>query len=113
MRIRTAVAAAVGALALLASVPGSASAAEGEFGYQYVDANGQVQAASLQDPASEGCITLPETADESAPPANSAHNETNATATIFTGADCEGEYYTVEPGASTDEDRDLRSVVFS
>jgi hypothetical protein len=68
----------------------------------------------LADPASGQCITLPEVADENVPPAVAPHNATTSTATVFTGADCTGDYFSLRPeGNPTSPRLVLRSVVFS
>jgi hypothetical protein len=113
MRFRTTVAAAVGALALIVSVPGSASAAVGEFTYVYTDMHGSPQTGTLTHPKSRECITLVEAAGEYVPPAHSPRNRTNATATVFTGRDCDGDHYSLRPGGSAGPRLKLRSVVFS
>ncbi|TGB16034.1 hypothetical protein [Streptomyces sp. MZ04] len=108
-------AALIGAATLLLTVPGSASAAEGEFRYTYVTAGGDEGKVTLHDPASEECITLPEAAVEYAqPPAHSPKNRTDSTAVVFTNADCTGDWFSLRPftgGAS--ERLKLRSVIFS
>ena len=115
MRLRNATAAALGALALVLAVPSSASAATGEFTYQYVDENGDPAVTLLTDPPSGECLTLPEVADEeTTPPAHSPRNRTDATATVFTGADCSGDYFSLRPHTGYGSARlKLRSVVFS
>ncbi|MFJ9026986.1 hypothetical protein ACIRQP_00385 [Streptomyces sp. NPDC102274] len=112
MRLRTTLAAAVGALALLVSVPGSASAAEGEFTYVYTDIAGKPRVGGLVDPESSVCITIPEAAGEYVPPAHTPRNHTTATAFVFTGPDCDGDAYTLRPGGSASERLKLRSVIF-
>lgn len=115
MRLRTAAVAAAGALALLVTVPGSASAATGEFSYAFIGLDGQEQRAALVDPPSRKCITLPEVADPGASePAFSPRNKTDASATVFTGPDCEGDFFTLRPRTGYGSARlKLRSVVFS
>ncbi|MEV6418718.1 hypothetical protein [Streptomyces sp. NPDC051662] len=112
MRLRSTLAAAVGALALLVSVPGSASAAEGEFTYVYTDIAGKPRVGGLVDPDSWVCVTIPEAAGEYVPPAHTPRNHTKATALVFTGPDCDGEEYTLRPGGSASEHHKLRSVLF-
>lgn len=64
MRLRTSVAATVGALALVIALPASAGAAEGDFTYKHVDRAGVAQTSTLVDPQSRECITLSEVGDE-------------------------------------------------
>ncbi|MFB6440933.1 hypothetical protein ACFCVY_29840 [Streptomyces sp. NPDC056411] len=117
MRLRrtTAVTAtAVGALALALALPAApAGAATGPFTYVYQDSGGP-HVGLLSDPPSRECLTLPEVAPEFIPPAHSPRNYTDSTATVFTGSDCTGEYFTLRPhGGHASERLKLRSVVFS
>ncbi|MFI8951433.1 hypothetical protein ACIGO6_33605 [Streptomyces sp. NPDC053750] len=112
--ITAAVGAACSAFLLLVAVPGSASAATGQFRYTYNTADGYEAVGFLNNPASGECINLP--APGSAPGAASRapKNYTNATATVFLDADCEGDtYYTLSLGAGASERLLLRSVAFS
>lgn len=114
MRLRTSVAATVGALALVIALPASAGAAEGDFTYQHLDGTGAAQTSVLLDPQSRECITLPEVENERTAPAHSPRNNTDATATVFTGVDCEGEHFSLRPnGGKASERLKVRSVVFS
>lgn len=63
MRLRTTVAAALGALALVVTLPTSASATVGFFAYSYTGLDGTPQIAELINPPSGECVTLPEVAD--------------------------------------------------
>ncbi|MER7812725.1 hypothetical protein [Streptomyces sp900116325] len=115
MRLRTTVAAVLGALALVVTVPTSASASVGLFAYRYTGLDGTPQIAELINPPSGECVTLPEVADpNSSNPADSPWNYTVSTATIFTGPDCDGDHYSLRPlGGHASERLKLRSVVFS
>ncbi|MFF5568747.1 hypothetical protein ACFY7Z_11375 [Streptomyces sp. NPDC012623] len=113
MRTRTALVAALGALTLLASAAGPASAAEGEFGYVYTGPDGRPHDAALVDAASWICLTIPGAAGEYLPPAHSPRNRTDSRATLFTGPDCDGERYTLAPGGSATSRLKLRSVLFT
>ncbi|MDI1452306.1 hypothetical protein ACWDU8_34490 [Streptomyces sp. NPDC003388] len=106
--------AACSAFALLLAAPGSASAATGQFRYTYTTAEGYEAVGFLNNPASGTCINL--TAPGSAPgtASRAPQNRTDASATVFLNADCEGDtYYTLRPGADASERLLLRSVVFS
>jgi hypothetical protein len=105
----------LGTATLLLAVPGSASAAEGDFTYTYVTAGGDMGTVTLNDPASEECITLPEAAIEyTQPPAHSPKNRTDATAVVFTNADCSGDWFPLGPFTGGGSERlKLRSVTFS
>ncbi|MFJ6011813.1 hypothetical protein [Streptomyces sp. NPDC092952] len=112
---RSAVAAALGALALIVAVPASASAATGDFTYVYSGHDGSLRPGYLVDPPSRMCITLPEVADPaSSLPATTPLNLTGSTATVFTGPDCEGDHFSLRPhGGYASSRLKLRSVVFS
>ncbi|MGW1376919.1 peptidase inhibitor family I36 protein [Streptomyces sp. NPDC002446] len=115
MRIRTALAAATGALALVVALPTSASAAEGHFQYTYTGLDGTPQIAVLEDPESWGCVTLPEVADPGASsPAHSPRNRTDEFATVYTGPNCDGDSFTLRPHTGYGSERlKLRSVMFA
>ncbi|WP_329391782.1 hypothetical protein [Streptomyces sp. NBC_01716] len=114
MRLRTSVAAAVGALALVIALPASAGAAQGDFTYQHGTEAGISETSALTDPQSGECITLPEVENETSEPAHSPRNNTDATATVFEGAECEGPQFTLRPGGGHASERLMvRSVVFS
>ncbi|MHC5906003.1 hypothetical protein ACVNF4_19170 [Streptomyces sp. S6] len=113
MRIRTTLAAAAGALALLVAVPTSASAATGQFFYSYSGLNGAPQVTALANPPGAQCVTLPEVADPGASsPAHALRNDTDATAVGFENPDCTGGMFTVLPHA-WGPGLPLRSVLFS
>ncbi|WKV75438.1 hypothetical protein AW27_030310 [Streptomyces sp. PCS3-D2] len=114
MRLRNTVAAALGALMLSAALPTSpASAASGEFLYSYVGTNGVNLRGALVEPDSGQCINIPETGDSS-PPAFAPRNFTDATATAFLDANCDGDvFFTMRPGQVVGNRLRLRSVVFS
>ncbi|AZM88361.1 MULTISPECIES: hypothetical protein [Streptomyces] len=115
MRLRRASIAALGALTLLLAVPQSASAAVGEFQYTFIGLDGRPHIRILLEPESRECITLPEVADPNASePAHSPRNRTNATATVFTEPECEGDFFSLRPIVGRGSERlKLRSVVFS
>ena len=114
MRLRSTVAAALAAAALVLTLPTSAQAAEGHFTYVFHDWAHGDRVAVLDSPPSRECITLREVADEDAPPADSPRNYTDATATVFTGVDCTGDHFSLRPFGGHGSDRlKLRSVVFS
>jgi len=115
MRLRSVLAVALGTGMLVLATPAVASAATGEFSYHFVDAHGIRQESTLFDPPGRECITLPEVADPyDSDPADSPRNRTDATATVFTGPHCDGDYFTLRPRTGYGSDRlKLRSVVFS
>ncbi|MFF7353867.1 hypothetical protein ACFZA1_14610 [Streptomyces filipinensis] len=112
MRLRHTVAAALGALALVVTLPSSASAATGDFSYKFVGLDGSPQSVTLHDPVSPGCITLAEVADPgSSEPAFAPHNDTDVWVMVFTEPDCTGDSWTLRPHGRPASDRlKLRSV---
>ncbi|MEU6895130.1 hypothetical protein ABZ934_25770 [Streptomyces sp. NPDC046557] len=83
-------------------------------GYEFTGLNGAPQSATLHDPASDVCVTIPEAADpSSSSPAFAPHNDTGERATVFTEPDCTGDSFTLRPHGRPATDRlKLRSVVF-
>ncbi|MFJ8165550.1 hypothetical protein ACIRBY_32185 [Streptomyces sp. NPDC096136] len=111
MRLRNSLAAAVGALTLVLTLPNSASAAVGTFEYTYFE-NGHARIGALVDPAGEDCIDIPGATD--ADPAQAPKNLTNATATVFLDFGCQGDtFYVMNPLKILGPRLKLRSVVFS
>ncbi|MGX1853436.1 hypothetical protein OIU91_20925 [Streptomyces sp. NBC_01456] len=115
MRLRHTAATAVSALALALALPASsAGASTGPFTYVYNDGDGTPRVSLLSDPPSRACLALPEVTDPNVLPAHSPKNYTSSVATVFTGPDCTGNYYTLRPnGGRASELLKLRSVVFS
>ncbi|MEU4995352.1 hypothetical protein [Streptomyces sp. NPDC021622] len=115
MRLRHTVAASLGALALVVTLPTSASAATGDFSYKYVGLDGLPRSVTLHDPHSPACITLPEVADPYvSPPAFAPHNNTDVWATVFTEPGCTGDSWKLKPHGNPATDRlKLRSVYLS
>ncbi|CAM5250745.1 hypothetical protein GCM10010329_07850 [Streptomyces spiroverticillatus] len=89
-------AAAGGAAALLACLPGVALAAEGEFSYVYDDAGHRT---SLVDPPSGTCILLPGVDQTwmSLPPMIAPHNGTDRRVYVYESKDCTGPSYGIDP----------------
>ncbi|MFC9584021.1 hypothetical protein ACFVJ8_14485 [Streptomyces yangpuensis] len=116
MRLRSALAAALGAALLLVAVPASVSAsaaASGRFSYAYVTVEGNEASGFLNDPADGQCFTLPGVGQENPEPGHSPRNRTDAWATVFGDTGCEGPSFRLRPytgGAS--ERLKVRSVVF-
>ncbi|MET9448908.1 hypothetical protein [Streptomyces cinerochromogenes] len=99
---------------MLLAAPGSASAATGQFRYTYTTADGYEAVGFLHNPPSGQCINLNGPASEPGSASRAPKNRTDATATVFLDADCEGGiYYTLPPGTGASERLLLRSVVFS
>ncbi|MEU9987817.1 hypothetical protein AB0E10_13640 [Streptomyces sp. NPDC048045] len=108
MRLRHSVAAALGALALVVTLPTSASAATGDFLYKV----GPGVPAGIADPESGRCINLFGATEQD--PAFAPENFTTSTATVFLDFDCNGDtFYVMNPGKRLGDRLKLRSVVFS
>ncbi|MFF5446011.1 hypothetical protein [Streptomyces sp. NPDC012888] len=113
MRIRHTLGAAAGAALLVLALPTSAGAAEGTFTYEYRSEDRAMQSGQLSDPPSEVCITLDEANDPSeVPPAHSAVNGTDETATVFAAPDCTGPYTDIEADEEGSTQLTFRSVIF-
>jgi hypothetical protein len=114
MRLRSVFTAVLGAALLLVAVPASASAASGQFRYDYVTVEGYEATGFLNDPPSGQCLNLHGVGQENPEPGYSPKNRTDAWATVFTDTDCEGDSFRLRPltgGAS--ERLKVRSVIFS
>ncbi|MDT0615841.1 hypothetical protein [Streptomyces lancefieldiae] len=112
--IAAAAGATAGALVLLIAVPGPASAATGQFRYSYTTAEGYEAVGFLNNPASGECINLPAPGSTPGSPSRAPQNRTDATATVFLEADCDGDtYYSLPPGTGASDRLLVRSVVFS
>ncbi|MFD3413874.1 hypothetical protein [Streptomyces cyaneofuscatus] len=114
MRLRSAFTAAFGAALLIAVTPASASAATGQFRYDYVTVEGFEATGFLNSPPSGRCIDLPGVGEDNPQPGHSPKNRTDAWATVFTDANCEGDSFTLRPHTGGASDRlKVRSVVFN
>ncbi|WP_432064968.1 hypothetical protein [Streptomyces sp. C10-9-1] len=113
MRLRSTLTAGLGALALLVALPASpASAATGDFAYAYAGPGGITLNGTLADPESGVCIDVPETVGNDVP-AFAPRNRTDATATVFLEAGCEGDtYFVMNPGQNLGHRLQFRSVAF-
>ncbi|MGW2841401.1 hypothetical protein ACWCWD_26835 [Streptomyces sp. NPDC001493] len=113
MRLRSAFPAVLGAALLLAAVPTSASAAEGQFRYDYVTDEGYDATGFLNNPPSGVCINLPGVGPENPEPGHSPKNRTDAWATVYADADCEGAFFNLRPHTGGGSERlKVRSVFF-
>ncbi|MEW1699855.1 hypothetical protein ACIQCR_27500 [Streptomyces sp. NPDC093249] len=114
MRLRHSVAAVCGALTLTAALATPAHAASGDFTYRFVGLDGSRLTATLHDPESDRCLTLPGVADPHASdPGFAPHNDTDDYAIVFTGPDCTGDSWRLRPhGRPATDLLKLRSVVF-
>ncbi|MEV7548498.1 hypothetical protein AB0N89_02620 [Amycolatopsis sp. NPDC089917] len=114
MRARSVFLAVTGVLALLLTIPTTASAAEGEFSYRYYDEHEEIQVGYLIDPPSGVCIEIPEIADWDVD-AFHPRNFTDSTAVVFMDDDCSSDaFFSLRPHGGRGSDRlVLRSVIFS
>ncbi|SCE43556.1 hypothetical protein GA0115253_105302 [Streptomyces sp. Termitarium-T10T-6] len=113
MRLRSALAAAFGAGVLLITTPASASAATGQFRYDYVTVEGYEASGFLNSPPSGQCVNLPGVGEDNPQPGHSPKNRTDAWATVFSGTDCEGDSFPLRPHTGGASERlKVRSVIF-
>ncbi|MGO4457849.1 hypothetical protein AB4039_11145 [Streptomyces sp. M-16] len=116
MKLRNAVAATLGALAITLSMSGSALAAEGDFHYTYQAEDGQVHEAALSNPANDTCVNLSGIESDEAPAGYGPQNSTDAYVVLYLGADCNEESPTsvLQPkGQRATDDMKVRSVKFT
>ncbi|MFJ9917704.1 hypothetical protein ACIRSF_00180 [Streptomyces rubiginosohelvolus] len=114
MRLRSALAAALGAGVLLITTPAPASAAAGQFRYAYMTVDGYKASGFLNSPPNGQCLNLPGVGEDNPQPAHSPENRTDAWATVFTGTDCEGDSFPLRPHTGSASERlKVRSVVFN
>ncbi|MFD7099834.1 hypothetical protein ACFV0B_15430 [Streptomyces xanthophaeus] len=113
MKLRNTVAAALGAFALVLTLPGSALAAQGDFLYKYVDQLGQEQHITLHDPHSGKCINLYAVGNDLVPPGYGPHNRTDTAVTLYLGASCTGDEWRLRANGNRASDRlEVRSIRF-
>ncbi|GAA3269636.1 hypothetical protein Slala03_03340 [Streptomyces lavendulae subsp. lavendulae] len=116
MKLRNAVAATLGALALTLSMSGSAFAAEGQFHYTYQEEDGQVREAALSNPANDSCVNLFGAGADEVPAGYAPENATDSYAVLYLGADCDEESpkELLQPkGQRATDDMKVRSVKFT
>ncbi|WP_333777020.1 hypothetical protein [Streptomyces sp. IBSBF 3136] len=111
MRVRHAVGAACGVLVLTVTIPISAHAADGYFGYHYGLPGAQAQS-RLTDPASDKCVDIPEIVGHPLQNAFSPVNNTDEDAQLYLEADCLGPHTTLAAGRQAGPSRLFKSVVF-
>lgn len=103
-----------GALSLALTVANPAAAATGQFRYSYLTAEGAEAMGFMRDPANGKCLNLPMAASDGTSPAYAPQNKTDATATVYLEADCDGTVlYRLRPGGGASERLLVRSVRFS
>ncbi|MEU9031268.1 hypothetical protein AB0D46_27895 [Streptomyces sp. NPDC048383] len=113
MKLRNTVAAALGAFALVLSLPGSSMAATGDFSYKYVTDLGHEERITLHDPHSGKCVNLHAVGDDDVPPGYGPHNRTDTPVTVFSGASCTGREWRLRAnGNPTTDQLEVRSVRF-
>ncbi|WP_411120376.1 hypothetical protein [Streptomyces sp. 058-1L] len=113
MRIRSAVPAVLAAALILAAAPTSASAAEGQFRYDFLTVDGYEVTGFLNSPPSGQCVNLPDVGQDNPQPGHSPKNRTDSQATVFSDSDCGGDSFNLRPHTGGASERlQVRSVVF-
>ncbi|MEU7525044.1 hypothetical protein AB0A74_04870 [Saccharothrix sp. NPDC042600] len=116
MRLRTTLVSTASAVALVLTIAGTASAAEGEFSYRYTDAAGETRKAELIDPDNAPvCIEVPEVANTPDAHAFRPRNQTNVRAIGFKASGCVGtDSFELAAKVGRGSDKTLfRSVLFA
>ncbi|MFE7053931.1 hypothetical protein ACFVAO_01795 [Streptomyces californicus] len=114
MRLRSALASALGVGVLLITTPATAAAATGQFRYDYMTPEGYEASGFLISPPSGQCLNLPGVGEDNPQPAHSPKNRTDAWATVFTDTNCEGDSFPLRPRTGGASERlKVRSVVFN
>lgn len=110
MRLRHAVGAAFGALALIVTIPTSAHATDGFFMYQYGD-SANPSSGQLENPSTAVCINIPEVEGKPGS-AFSANNDVGDTlGMIYSEEDCQGVATKIDFGAELGRDVKFKSVI--
>ncbi|MFD9381207.1 hypothetical protein ACFWBH_37850 [Streptomyces sp. NPDC059999] len=113
MKLRHTAAAALASLALILTMPGSASAAVGDFHYKYVDEYGKEQRVVLHNPHSGKCVNLHAVGEDDELPGYGPQNSTDSTVTVYLGAGCTGPEWRLRPhGRPATDELEVRSVRF-
>lgn len=110
MRLRHTIGAALGALALLVTIPTPAHAIDGFFQYKYGSLTNP-SSGQLEDPSAQECINIPEIEGKLLD-ARAPKNLTANTVNLFPLGDCEGVHTTLGPGQEAGNLRLFRSVLF-
>ncbi|MEU5292390.1 hypothetical protein [Streptomyces umbrinus] len=111
MRFRHAVGAAIGALALIVTVPTSANAIDGNFFYQYGDSAGPT-AGTLENPEQGVCINIPEVEGKPGTAFSPKNQLPDADAMVYSEEDCQGVGTKLDPDAELGPDVKFKSVIF-
>ena len=110
MRLRHTLGAALGALALIATLPTPAHAIPGKFLYKYGDPASPSEA-QLENPSRQACQDIPEVVDTP----NSAFapaNHVQSVAWIYTGEGCTGTKTVMEEDEEAGNDIKFKAVYF-
>ncbi|MFF5011274.1 hypothetical protein ACFY3G_51940 [Streptomyces phaeochromogenes] len=111
MRFRHAVGAAVGALALIVTVPTSANAVDGNFFYQYGD-SANPTAGTLENPQGSECINIPEVEGKPSTAFSPKNQLPDADAMVYSEEDCSGVGTKLDPDTELGPAVKFKSVIF-
>ncbi|MEU2249381.1 hypothetical protein [Streptomyces sp. NPDC019224] len=113
MRLRFGLTAVLGAALLAVSASAPASAASGQFRYDYVTVDGYEASGFLNNPADGVCVNLAGVGEENPEAGHSPKNRTDSWATVYSEPDCEGASFPLRPFTGGAGERlKVRSVVF-
>lgn len=114
MRLRSGLTTVLGAALLAVTASAApASAATGQFRYDYVTVEGYEASGFLNNPEDGVCLNLPGVGEDNPEPAHSPKNRTDAWATVFSEEDCQGDVFRLRPFTGGAGERlKVRSVVF-
>ncbi|MFJ2744410.1 hypothetical protein ACIO3O_32690 [Streptomyces sp. NPDC087440] len=111
MRLRHTVGAALGALALVLTVPTSASAIDGSFYYQYGDPANPT-AGSMESPDAAVCINVPEVEGKPDTAFAPKNNVLDSEAMVYSEENCEGVGTKLNVEQELGSDVKFKSVIF-
>ncbi|MCX4451227.1 hypothetical protein [Streptomyces sp. NBC_01789] len=114
MRLRSSLTSVLGAALLAVSVSAApASAATGQFRYDYLTVEGYEASGFLNNPADDVCVNLPGVGRENPEAGHSPKNRTDKWATVFSEPDCSGDSFRLRPlTGGAGERLKVRSVIF-
>ncbi|GGV54636.1 hypothetical protein [Streptomyces spectabilis] len=111
MRPCHAIGAALGALALIVTIPTSANATVGFFHYQYGD-SANPTAGKLEEPEARACINIPEVEGKPGSAFSPSNDVGDSEAMLYSEEGCEGTTTKIVQGQEFGADVKFKSVIF-